>query len=608
MKAQARSIPVVIIQHLANSDVGIAPFFNKGTPGADVPKGEKETMHVGTRIVAWGLAPLLVVLPNAAAVETTARDRAVPGEVIQEAPTLKCLGIRWFIGGDQNRNARVAVAYRPVGSSTWKAALDLFRVETAAVREPNRPPPGDTLLAGSIFDLSEDTEYEVRLSLRDPDGGDTERLIRMRTWAEPRLARDAPRIDVAPGQLEAALASAKPGVVLRLHAGVYRGTFRPRSGAAGRPIGIVAAGDGPAILDGGGATQVIDAPGLHDVFFEGLIVQNATWGIAVNGGANLVVRRCTIRDVDYGFVAQTRAPAQHHILLADNVITGRSIWPRTQGIESRRGVQFSGTGHVACYNRVRGFADALDTFSSYPCAAIDFYGNDLSECTDDGIELDFSEHNTRCFDNRLTNVYQGISVQPVHGGPIYIFRNALYNVGQETFKLHNHPSGAVFYHNTSVKAGMPLVLQTDDQVSHCVLRNNLFLGTEGNYAFESSAAMQDCDFDNDGFGGQWKLFLKWNGVRYSSLADAAGRSPVYRRAVRVQPATAFRSGLQPPARVETQVAVERNDLRLATGCAAIDAGEVLPNINDGFAGRLPDLGAYEFGRPLPQYGPRPEAK
>jgi len=32
---------------------------------------------------------------------------------------------------------------------------------------------------------------------------------------------------------------------------------------------------------------------------------------------------------------------------------------------------------------------------------------------------------------------------------------------------------------------------------------------------------------------------------------------------------------------------------------------VLPNINDGFTGRAPDLGAYEIDRPIPQYGPRP---
>jgi hypothetical protein len=36
----------------------------------------------------------------------------------------------------------------------------------------------------------------------------------------------------------------------------------------------------------------------------------------------------------------------------------------------------------------------------------------------------------------------------------------------------------------------------------------------------------------------------------------------------------------------------------------VDAGVVLPNVNDGYQGRAPDLGAYEVGRPPPQYGPR----
>jgi hypothetical protein len=37
----------------------------------------------------------------------------------------------------------------------------------------------------------------------------------------------------------------------------------------------------------------------------------------------------------------------------------------------------------------------------------------------------------------------------------------------------------------------------------------------------------------------------------------------------------------------------------------MDAGTVIPNINDAFTGRAPDLGAYEFGQALPIYGPRP---
>lgn len=35
-KANAQSIAVIIVQHIANSKMGIAPFFNEGTTGADV--------------------------------------------------------------------------------------------------------------------------------------------------------------------------------------------------------------------------------------------------------------------------------------------------------------------------------------------------------------------------------------------------------------------------------------------------------------------------------------------------------------------------------------------------------------------------------------------
>jgi hypothetical protein len=47
------------------------------------------------------------------------------------------------------------------------------------------------------------------------------------------------------------------------------------------------------------------------------------------------------------------------------------------------------------------------------------------------------------------------------------------------------------------------------------------------------------------------------------------------------------------------------DFRLRAGSAAIDKGVAIPNVNDGFSGRAPDLGALEFGQPLPTYGPRP---
>jgi len=184
--------------------------------------------------------PLLTMVPSI----VVAGDAAVPGEIIQELPTLRCLGVRWLVAGDDNRNANVMVGYREAGSAQWNRGLDLFRVDSRGMRESNRPPAGQTLFAGSIFNLQEDTEYEVKLVLRDPDGSDVERTLRMRTWSEPKLPKGRREIDVHPGGLQQALKDSKPGDILRLHQGVYRGAFRPNSGTPQLPIALVGAGDG----------------------------------------------------------------------------------------------------------------------------------------------------------------------------------------------------------------------------------------------------------------------------------------------------------------------------------------------------------------------------
>ena len=116
--------------------------------------------------------------------------------------------------------------------------------------------------------------------------------------------------------------------------------------------------------------------------------------------------------------------------------------------------------------------------------------------------------------------------------------------------------------------------------------------------------MQACDFDFDGFGGLWKLFLKWNGTRYATMEKAAEGGPIYQHAVCVEPTAAFLSGAKPPDAVQTQFDVTVNDLRLSPWSKAVDAGVALPNINDQYRGDAPDLGTYEQGSTLPHYGPR----
>jgi hypothetical protein len=46
------------------------------------------------------------------------------------------------------------------------------------------------------------------------------------------------------------------------------------------------------------------------------------------------------------------------------------------------------------------------------------------------------------------------------------------------------------------------------------------------------------------------------------------------------------------------------NLKLKPGSRAVDAGIVIPTVNENFVGKAPDLGAHEVGAPPLQYGPR----
>ncbi|MDE0361547.1 MAG: hypothetical protein OXI74_10295, partial [Rhodospirillaceae bacterium] len=85
------------------------------------------------------LAMLLVAwMPIASSWAQVAADQSAPppspeavvaGELLTEPPTLHNLGFEWFIQGDSNRNASVAVSYRPRGQTAWAAAMPLLRLQ-----------------------------------------------------------------------------------------------------------------------------------------------------------------------------------------------------------------------------------------------------------------------------------------------------------------------------------------------------------------------------------------------------------------------------------------------------------------------------------------------
>jgi hypothetical protein len=457
----------------------------------------------------------------------------------------------------------------------------------------------------------------------------------------------------------AAYREATPGDTILIHAGVYRETFVfAKSGTAKKPIVLRGAGDGEAILLGSGAEFMIDVHQADHLWFEDLTIRDpgtgdgaliTRAGVAIYGGAvdhgksgcqGLVVRRCKFADIGTGILASDAACRNFYI--ADNLFLGRNpTWERLKSDPkyqlSGMGIWIGGQGHVICHNRVTDFWDGIDITAggSHPLAnkkdrslricSYDIYNNDIANCMDDYIETDHSSHNIRVWENRCFNSSAcGLSAQPVFGGPVYLIRNVVYNamfrsIGRAGcslragFKYHCAPAGLLAYHNT-VFGGV-----SGGPWSNWHFRNNLFM------SHTNIHKRPTCSSDHNGYlpmPGHPPLNLKE--VQGKSGYEKHGRLVDYDIFVRGNPPVFWKgydlskeehlklldrqilAGIRTPIGRRTYVPTDV-DLRLKPGSAAVDAGVLLPNINEGFTGKAPDLGAYEDGKDLPFYGPRPRS-
>jgi hypothetical protein len=561
----------------------------------------------------------LLVLLIPAALPLFAGNATIPGEVTSPYPTLINLSIEWKISGDDNLNGRVEVDYRRAGEPAWHHAMPLRRVPAGESVHTRPIFRWENKHSGSIFDLVPDTEYEIRLKLTDPDGGSAERTLRARTRPVPRPAADTRTRRVTPETFVRAAASAAPGDTLLLAPGDYGDFEAVRDGAPGRPI-VFRSADGRAVFHG------ISLRGRKHVHLYGLTVDRhpdlahleEAGAIDLLGGEELVVRYCQVRAV-YGIIAK-HIPGTKNAYIADNVVTGAMPWEtaRMGDVEPNvgEGIEITGPGNVVCYNRVTGFRDNLslmeDTYAGEQVSD-DFYNNDLYRALDDAVEADFAQGNVRVVRNRLTNCFMGLSSQPGLGGPTYFIRNAMYNIICAPFKPSRRSTGDVFLHNTAVKVGDGFRASGERFWTRALSRNNLLIGGVGGGRFGRwdsgkglalglPGADETDDLDYDGFGTHGLPFgANLGGQFFESPADLArSKWEKHGRQVDLDVFQADVPFPNPPL-------PERDlpDLRLRPGSTAVDAGAVLANINEDYTGAAPDLGAYELGRPLPHYGPRP---
>jgi hypothetical protein len=552
-------------------------------------------------------------------------DKIVPKRFIIDPPTIENLGFRWYIEGDSNRNASVTVAFRKKGRRQWKKALPMLRVHHEVADQKYGPYRTGNLFAGSVLFLEPATEYQVRFTMSDPDGGapSEPKIVTAATRPEPRAFEGGRTIKAtAEKGLMTAIGKAEPGDIILLRAGIYKGPFElKKSGTADKPIVIRGPTSGEAVLEGRGVnsrSRIITLNGTHHLHFERLTFRNAQMAIYAarpGGSKGLVVRRCKIYDVVYGINTGCKNSTNWYI--SDNDIIGiNPTWyprpPKTYMSPGHTGINVYGRGHVICYNRITRFSDSAAIYNfGHPakdvtkhCVNIDFYNNDLSWAQDDTFEADYGCHNVRFYRNRCYNTHTGMSTQPFYGGPVYLIRNELYAITILSYKLNNYPVGIEAYNNTSCCAGTGFRPPAIWQNGH--FRNNLFMGGQW-YAMESGSPTPYSTMDYNAYRrNESERFIKWMGpnakvARFQSLQEFFKATGLEEHGIMAD-YDIFVKAI-PPERSKTSKPADY-DLRLKKNANVIDAGIALPQITDGFAGKAPDLGCYELGSKPPHYGPR----
>lgn len=613
------------------------------------------------------------------------------GEFRVEPPTLLNLGFQWDMTGDVNRNATVEVEYRQTGASEWKKAMPLLRMGGERVfraREhldytvPDR-------FAGSILNLTPETEYECRFTMKDPDGveGQTLRSVKVRTRGEPKEPTGGRVLHVYPpgfhgekqepsfvGLMEAYQGAGggdwdvlsermvRPGDIILIHAGLYKadpldyvtphkvpfdGTYElTAKGTPDKPIVIKAAGDGEVIFDGNNGTHQLFNVMVADYhIFDGLTIRNVDIAFQAGykniiGPKGLTVRNCRMENVGMGVTGQFAGSRDFYI--ADNVIIGRKDRYRLQGwsnpgiygpnpLRSYYGIRVYGSGHVIAHNAIAFFHDGIgvcthgspDAKPEDWAVSIDIYNNDIHLSADDFIEGDGGVHNIRIFQNRGVNAaHSGLSGQPIFGGPAYYYRNVLYHIkGGAPFKFLAVPAGLIVFHNTVLAEN-----RMGGLYSNAHFRNNLFLGND--IPNRPIAALPNATsystYDHNGYRpsrvvddnylwlapekGQlrnYDLNMKEHGKVFKTLREMAAATGHERNGIEVDYDIFVDLGPTAGAADPNRIYHAANlNFQLKPGSKAVDAGEIIPTINDDVTGTAPDLGALEVGKPLPVYGPR----
>ncbi len=383
-------------------------------------------MRFGT-VRGWIFVLLLLLCNQVALFKGARAEIQARNQNAFTVPTFHCLGLYW--SPEEGAVGReVSVRYRHKGTDMWNDGLPMRYNPIAETDEDLAD------YRGSIVHLAPATTYEVELQLA---GTATSTRLTATTWSEEFPVGDTVRVS-------------------------DRDT----------PLVITDSGKPHAwrVYDGRGAT--IDVRHKHDacitvdasyVILRGFTLKGAGAGeinrkspigaIRIEGGQDIIIEDCDISDwgrldpatgfgVNYDSAIYSRCPTLERLIVQrcklHHPSFDGSTWYEPTYPTHTRGPQcislFNTAGnHVIRYNECYSDLEHMyndiigggsnGSFHGSPGPDSDIYGNLVSHCWDDGLEVEGGNRNVRVWDNYITQSMMMIGNAATSIGPLYVWRN-----------------------------------------------------------------------------------------------------------------------------------------------------------------------------------------
>ncbi len=493
------------------------------------------------------------------------QSRWLSGEIVC---TFESAGIALMYHGDSNDNSTATVRYR-IDGGAWIDGMNLI------------PDRAGKCFRGSVMYLSPDSQVQVECTLHDNDQQTQSHAVILtgQTWSNA-VTQGSGKTATA-GMTISDQGNQNSWVVYTAPGPLDSGT------TADQTLNIVDAAyvviRDMTIL--GGKKHGIRVTNSHHIRIENCNISG--WGVAGILDANGFY----IDPNDNNRLINNQAgiyveSASSQIVIQNNLIHSPRGTSNTWTVGHPAGQQAvmlrrTGGNHVIRDNDMMGneehwLNDVIGSIDNSkrrggPYRDTDIYNNIMAYSADDGIELDGGQINVRMWDNWITRCFVGISTALNRGGPCYIWRNVIDDMGDvegnsgSALKLggnkYIYPGLLSLWHNTVIAPNLAMKdgLYDGGGPTPVVSRNNIFAGRVANHTLPLGVA--DLDYDlvyQDSF-----------------LAD-----PVNWEINGFEGAMDF-------------LDLSAGDWHLTTGSVGIDVGIDLGVINADYTGAGSDIGAME---------------